>query len=107
MIPFRRIVERILSPADVRIHVENSPAAGHTQRPWDICVREPRFFRKALLEGSIGFGEAYMDGWWCCADVEELVSRLLRANIHKSTAVAAGSIAIDTLGRLVNRQSRK
>src|SRR5262245_47491156 len=34
-------------------------------RPWDVCVNDARAYR-ALFSGSLGFGEAYMDGWWDC-----------------------------------------
>lgn len=107
MTSYRRILERILSRADVRVSTKDSAADAKDQRPWDICVKDTRFFRKALLAGSMGFGEAYMDGWWCCGDVEELINRLLRANIHRMAGVAVGHIALDMVGRVMNRQSRK
>ena len=53
----RRKVERLLAPADVRI--------GGT-RPWDMQVRDERFFARVLARGSLGLGESYMDGWWEC-----------------------------------------
>lgn len=45
--------------------------------PWDIRVIDPRFYRCVVIEGSLGFGEAYMDGWWECARLDQLFHRLL------------------------------
>ena len=30
----------------------------------DIQVLDPRFYRRVLRQGSLGLGEAYLDGWW-------------------------------------------
>ncbi|GAL28546.1 cyclopropane-fatty-acyl-phospholipid synthase [Vibrio variabilis] len=49
--------------------------------PWDIQINSTETFERILLDGSLGFGEAYMDGLWDCDDLAELINRLLRANI--------------------------
>jgi cyclopropane-fatty-acyl-phospholipid synthase len=50
-------------------------------RPWDIRVHDPRIYRKTMLQGNLGFGEAYMDEWWDCDDLEELFFRILSTGI--------------------------
>ena len=32
---------------------------------WDIQVHDARFYGR-VLEGSLGLGESYVDGWWDC-----------------------------------------
>ena len=54
---FRQKIEFILALADVEI-------GGH--HPWDIHVHNDRFYARVLAKGSLGLGEAYMDGWWDC-----------------------------------------
>lgn len=44
-----------------------------------LAVREYRFFRRLMLSGDIGFGEAYTDGDWDCDDLPGLLT-LLAAN---------------------------
>ncbi|MFO7725032.1 MAG: cyclopropane fatty acyl phospholipid synthase [Oceanipulchritudo sp.] len=46
-------------------------------RPWDIKVIDKRLWRRLALHGSMGFGEAYMDGWWECEAIDEMVHRLM------------------------------
>ncbi|WP_322493874.1 cyclopropane fatty acyl phospholipid synthase [Chloroflexus sp.] len=57
-------------------------AAGITvngSQPWDIQVHNERLYLRCLLRGSLGLGEAYMDGWWDCAAIDEFICRLLQA----------------------------
>ncbi len=49
-----------------------------SQHPWDIQVHDQRFYGRVLAGGSLALGESYMDGWWDCDDIPELISRLAR-----------------------------
>ncbi|HEX6902747.1 MAG TPA: cyclopropane fatty acyl phospholipid synthase [Thermoanaerobaculia bacterium] len=51
--------------------------------PWDLRVRDERFFARVLRGGSVGLGEAWVDGWWDCERLDELVHRALRAGLHE------------------------
>lgn len=64
----RERLESLLETADIRID---------GGRPWDIQVHDPRFFQRVLAETSLGFGESYMDGWWDCERLDELICRIL------------------------------
>jgi len=63
----------LLAAADVRID---------GARPWDIRVRDPRFYRRALAGGAIGLGESFMDGWWDCAALDQAIARMLNADLR-------------------------
>jgi cyclopropane-fatty-acyl-phospholipid synthase len=43
-----------------------------------VSVRSPEFYRQVAMNGSVGAGEAYMDGHWECADLVALVRLLVR-----------------------------
>lgn len=49
--------------------------------PWDPQIHDDRFYRKVILHGSLGLGDSYLDGWWTCDDVGELIRRLLVSGI--------------------------
>ncbi|HZH44211.1 MAG TPA: cyclopropane fatty acyl phospholipid synthase [Lysobacter sp.] len=66
--------ERLLAMADVRVDGD---------RPWDLRVRDGRLFARAFAHGSLGFGEAYMDGWWDTDRLDELLARLLGAGLDR------------------------
>lgn len=52
-------------------------------QPYDIQVHNQKFYRRVLGQKALGFGEAYMDGWWDCPALDQLFDRLLRANSEK------------------------
>lgn len=49
--------------------------------PWDIQVKDERVYSRVLREKSLGLGESYMDGWWDCERLDELVCRVLRSGL--------------------------
>src|SRR3974390_2880389 len=50
-------------------------------RAWDLRVNDQRLWNRLLADGSLGFGEAYMDGWWDAERIDELVTRAMYAAI--------------------------
>jgi cyclopropane-fatty-acyl-phospholipid synthase len=36
-----------------------------------------------LRDGSLGLGETYMEGWWDCQQIDELISRFLKGNLQE------------------------
>lgn len=70
--PVPTVFNKLLASADIRIN---------GGRPWDIIVRDPGVYRRVLAGGSVGFGEAYMDGLWECDRLDEMFTRLLKVDI--------------------------
>ncbi|HVP22258.1 MAG TPA: cyclopropane fatty acyl phospholipid synthase [Anaerolineaceae bacterium] len=66
------IIRELLEPTDIQINGKN---------PWDIQIHDPRFYDRVLSESSLGLGESYVDGWWDCDAIDELVNRLLLASL--------------------------
>ena len=52
-------------------------------RAWDIQVHDDRLYRETLSQGSLGFGEAYMKGYWDSPQLDEMFYRLLRVDINE------------------------
>ncbi|HEY6801255.1 MAG TPA: class I SAM-dependent methyltransferase, partial [Agromyces sp.] len=65
----RQRFENLLAEADVRLDGD---------RPWDPQVHDERLFTRALAGGTLAIGEAYMDGWWDCAQLDGLIERVTR-----------------------------
>ncbi|MGE5300433.1 MAG: cyclopropane-fatty-acyl-phospholipid synthase, partial [Acidobacteriota bacterium] len=57
----KEVVEEILAPAGIAIN---------GNRPWDIQIKNENFDRRILKDGSLGLGEAYMEGWWDCENLD-------------------------------------
>jgi cyclopropane-fatty-acyl-phospholipid synthase len=75
--------------------------------PWDIQVRDADLYSRILLNGSLGFGESYMDGQWDCLAMDELFDRLLGAQIEERLGGGARLRLLAEIARqrLFNRQS--
>ncbi len=70
----KNIVTELLAMANININ---------GKEPWDIKVNNPRFYNRLLRSTSLGLGESYMDGWWDCKDIANLISKLLQANVEE------------------------
>ena len=57
-------------------------------RPWDIAVRDPRFYKRAIAGGAIGLGESFMDGWWDTPALDQTIARMLRADLRDKIKLA-------------------
>ena len=91
----RELAAALLAEADVRID---------GGRPWDLQVRHPDVLSRILARGSLGLGESYMDGWWDCEQVDEFISRVLRAQLHRRVGHPGELVAL-LKAKLVNLQS--
>ncbi len=76
------VIRQALDEADVRINGD---------RPSDITVHDTSMFTRVLLHGSLGLGEAYMDGQWSCDSLDEFFHRILRhrTDAHLSINISA------------------
>lgn len=62
------VIHTLLAEAGVSINGE---------APWDIQVLDEGVYQRVLAKGSLGLGEAYMDGMWECERLDQLFHRLL------------------------------
>ncbi|WP_461210000.1 cyclopropane fatty acyl phospholipid synthase [Desulfocurvus sp. DL9XJH121] len=74
MSPSERVISKLLEPAGVSLNGE---------RPWDIQVHDQRLFPRVLRQGNLGLGEAYMEGWWDCGRIDEMIARVLKAHLDR------------------------
>ncbi len=74
------------------------------RKPWDMQVHHPATFDRILTRGSLGLGESYMEGWWDCEAVDELIARILTARLDQQVG-RAGWIWASLKARLTNLQS--
>lgn len=92
---YRKALDELLSAADVRVDGE---------RPWDLRVNDDRVYQRILGHGSLGAGEAYMEGWWDSPQLDQLIDRVLRASLDRRLRSARVLLAA-LRARLVNPQS--
>ena len=93
----KTLTQGILSPAGITLD---------GGRPWDLEVKDERFYRRVLREGSLGLGESYMDGWWECEEIDTLFTKLVptdpEAKLRKNWR-----LLLHTVGAAVLNPGRK
>lgn len=50
-------------------------------QPWDIQIHNNKLYNRLLRQGSLGLGEAYMDGWWEVDRLDAFFARALRSKM--------------------------
>lgn len=72
--------------------------------PWDPQIHDPRLYERVLRLGSLGLGEAYMDGWWDCEQLDEFFCRLMAAGLQRRTPRTPKLALYQLRARFTNRQ---
>jgi cyclopropane-fatty-acyl-phospholipid synthase len=94
----KQVVTDLLQLAGVTIDGNN---------PWDIKVKDDRVYPALLRQGSLGLGESYMDGWWDCEEVDQMIARLIQANLENKVKQNKKFLLRMLFGRFMNFQDRK
>ena len=92
------VIETLFSDTNVTIN---------GSQPWDIRIHDERVYRMVLTNGSLGFGDAYVDGLWDAEQLDETFHRLLSSDIDaKMRGWARVKLIMEALRhRLFNLQS--
>ena len=94
---YERAVNELLARTDIKIN---------GLRPWDIRVHDERFFHRILGQGTLGAGESYMDGWWDCEQLDEMLTRILSHDIDENLR-SPRAVLLAITARLINMQSQR
>lgn len=91
----KKWTERLLKKTGVSV---NGP------QQYDPQIRNERVFRRLFVWGSLGLGDAYVDGDWDCAKLDVFFERVLRSGADYK-ANGFGDVLLDMRGRFLNLQS--
>jgi cyclopropane-fatty-acyl-phospholipid synthase len=74
-------------------------------RAIDPQIHDKRVFSRVLLEGTLGLGESYVDGWWDCEDLAGFVTKLLQSGAYEGRTGLTGTL-ISWAQKFHNAQSK-
>ena len=94
---FRVKLEKLLEGTDIVFNGNN---------PWDIRVYNSNLYERILTQGSLGLGEAYMDGWWDSSQLDELFYKFCSAQVKSRVMLDPQSIKNGLWAYFINRQSK-
>ncbi|MDP2587257.1 MAG: cyclopropane fatty acyl phospholipid synthase [bacterium] len=75
-------------------------------RPWDMQVHNKDLYKRILAGGSLGLGEAYMEGWWDCQALDQFFDRVLRLRLETKIGISPGLVWNAIKARVLNQQSK-
>ena len=72
--------------------------------PWDVQIRDERVYARALRDGTLGVGEAYVEGWWDCQAIDQMIERLVRTRADEVLQESWVLVANAVRARVFNLQ---
>ncbi|MDZ7641530.1 MAG: cyclopropane fatty acyl phospholipid synthase [Desulfurivibrio sp.] len=75
-------------------------------QPWDIQVHDQRWYARVWRERNLGLGESYMDGWWDCPRIDQMIHRLLTHGLQEEGGAQIKELAYQLPAVVYNLQSR-
>ncbi len=78
----------------------------NSSEPWSIQVNDQRLWDRAVAEQQLGFGEAYMEGWWDCQQLDVLLTKLLELDVQKQLRFGPKLAATAAKSWMLNRQTK-
>ena len=76
-------------------------------RPWDVRIHRERFYQRVMAQGSLGLGEAYMDGDWECEALDQFFDRVIGHRLSDRLGFTLPLALLVAVSRLQNRQTTK
>ena len=69
----KNLIDSALAEVEIKINGD---------RPWDVEVHNENLYQRVISQGSLGLGEAYVEEWWDCRQLDELFTRMLRGRLQ-------------------------
>lgn len=94
----KKVLETILSETDIQINGNHK---------WDPQINDHKFYKQVITEGSIGLGEAYMNGLWDCEALDEFFYKVLTAKIETKIKKNIKVLSYIFASRFINKQTKE
>jgi len=73
--------------------------------PSDIHVHDERFYERVIRDRELGLGESYQEGWWDAERVDEMLARLMAADLRAAVKPSRELLSIALRAKLINHQT--
>ena len=93
----KALCQSILATAQVPIN---------SHEPWSIHVHNEKLWDRVLSQPQLGLGEAYIDGWWDCQAIDEMLTRLLSIDVLSLLRPSSAVLLTAFKSTLLNRQTK-
>ena len=90
-------VKGLLERSEIRVNGNN---------PWDIKILNQNTYNRIKAEGSLGLGEAYMDGWWECQSLDQFFYKLFEAKVPENIGLSVPLVLDILYAKILNLQAK-
>ena len=97
MVAAKKKIIKLLDSAGIQVNGNS---------PWDIQVHNEQLYNRIIIHGSVGLGEAYMDGWWDADELDSFFTRILKADLYNVFSYTPANILLYLRTLFTNMQSR-
>jgi cyclopropane-fatty-acyl-phospholipid synthase len=74
--------------------------------PWSIQVHNEKLWDRIISQRQLGLAESYMDGWWDCNAIDQMLTKLLNIDILHILKPTPGLIWHTARSTFLNRQTK-
>ena len=78
----------------------------NTSDAHSLRVHDERLWNRVISQRQLGLGEAYMDGWWDCDRIDEMLTRIIVGGADAAVKKGPKLAALATKSWLLNRQTQ-
>ena len=75
--------------------------------PWDVRIKDPRMYQRVLRDGTLGVGETFVEGWWDCDALDQMIDKVARADVPETLGKSWVLLAQGLRARIFNRQASR
>lgn len=91
-----QLVKKWLGEVDITVNGD---------KPYDIQIHDPVFYKKIALTQSVGAGDAYVEGLWDCDQLDEFFFRVCRSRLYNEFYSQLNLNAIKLVNKFINQQT--
>lgn len=75
-------------------------------KSYDIKVYNEDFYKRVLSKRELGMGESYMDGWWDCPRLDQMLTRILSTDIRSQIKITPLMVINYLTATVINKQGK-
>jgi len=94
----KNFFESTLASADIQVN---------GSRPWDVQIKDKRVYRALALRGLTGLADAYVDGWWNCAELDTFFYKVLSKGLNEKVRFNYVNLGSYIKEKIFNLQSKR
>ncbi len=76
-------------------------------KPSDLTIHNEGLYARVMNQGTLGFGEAYMDGWWDCPALDQFFYKILGSQLDKKMKFTWNLFFSMLKAKLINEQTKE